>query len=92
MILHVNFSDGSNPWVCFSDDRSEICEHWKEWMKYHPTTAEPKAYCGNFICERSNDRSGFVVYKMGEYHATAKFYKYLGNALKAAEQRGGDTA
>lgn len=92
MILHVNFTDGSNPWVCFSDDRSEICEHWKEWMKYHPTTAEPKVICGNYICEGSAIRGGYWVYKRGKFGDTHKFYKYLGNALKAAEQRGGDTA
>ncbi len=49
MILHVNFSDGSNPWVCFSDDRKEIADHWKDWLKYHAETANIKAYCGGFI-------------------------------------------
>ena len=89
MILHVNFSDGSNPWVCFSDDIPEIADHWRDWVKYHPSTAEPKAYSGDFICEMASDRSGYLIYKQGEYFDTEKRYKYLGNALKALAQRGG---
>jgi hypothetical protein len=46
MILHVDFSDGSNPWVCFSDNRREIAEHWREWMKYHGDTARPRHTTG----------------------------------------------
>ena len=88
MILHVTFTDGSNPWVCFSDDRQELAEHWRDWMKYHASTAQPKAYNGNYICELATDRARFVVYKQGEYFDTAKTYKRLGNALAYLERRG----
>ena len=87
MILHVTFSDGSNPWVAFSDDRQELAEHWRDWMKYHPTEAQPKAYHGNYICETAPDRAGYLVYKQGEFFDTAKRYKRLGNALAYLERR-----
>ena len=90
MILHVNFSDGSNPWVCFSDDRHELANHWRDWMKYHSTEAQPKAYNGNYICEPGEDRAGYMVYKQGEYNDTAKKYKHLGHALASLERLGGE--
>ena len=92
MILHVNFTDGSNPWVCFSDDRREIADHWKDWMKYHRDTAKPKAYNGNFVCEGADDRAGYIVYKQGEFFDTAKHYKRLGFALAYLETKGGGQA
>ena len=90
MILHVDFSDGSNPWVCFSDDRREIADHWREWMKYHPEEAQPKAYNGAYVCERADDMAGYWIYKSGEYWDTVKRYKHLGHALAALERLGGD--
>lgn len=92
MILHITFSDGSNPWVAFSDDRREIADHWRDWMKYHPTEAQPKAYNGAYICERTADLAGYTVYRQGQYLDTAKRYKHLGNALGALERLGGETA
>lgn len=92
MILHITFSDGSNPWVCFSDNRKEIAEHWKEWIKYHPTEAIPKAYHGNYICEKAEDNAGYWVYRQGEFWETVKRYKHLGNALAALERNGGGQA
>ncbi len=89
MILHVTFSDGSNPWVCFSPDRREIADHWREWVKYHPHEAQPKAFCSKYICERSADLAGFCVYKQGEFRDTNKRYKHLGHALAALERLGG---
>ena len=90
MILHVEFSDGSNPWVCFSYDRHEIAKHWRDWSKYHPSSSQPKAYQGDYICEMSKDRAGYWVYKQGEYWDTIKPYIHLGNALAALEKKGGE--
>ena len=89
MILHVTFTDGSNPWVCFSTDRREVADHWRDWMKYHPEEARPVAYCGDYICEPSPDRAGFWVYRSGNFHDTNKKYKHLGHALAALERLGG---
>ena len=90
MILHVTFSDGSNPWVAFSDNRQEIAEHWRDWMKYHPFEAQPKAYNGDYICEIADDRAGYWVYKQGKFLDTGKRYKHLGHALAATERKGGE--
>jgi hypothetical protein len=89
MILHVTFTDGSNPWVCFSDDRKELADHWKDWVKHHPWEAVPQAYCGDYICKTADDRAGYCVYKQGEFWDTVKQYKYLGHALAALKKKGG---
>lgn len=92
MILHVTFSDGSNPWVCFSEDRHEIAKHWRRWTKNHPTTAKPEVFhrgravrpmwCGSkiigYFLEHTENR---------EKHRT---YKHLGHALNALERLGGE--
>ena len=88
MILHVNFSDGSNPWVCFSDDRREIAEHWRDWIKYHPEEARPVAYCGGGKCLFDPARGEYVVIHIG---TDPKQYKHLGHALAALERLGGET-
>lgn len=87
MILHVNFSDGSNPWVCFSDDRKEIADHWRDWMKYHPKEARPVAYCGGGKCLFDPMRGGYVVICPP---MDPKCYKHLGHALNALARRGGE--
>lgn len=92
MILHVDFSDGSNPWVCFSDNRRELANHWRDWMKYHPDEAQPKAYCDSYVCQRSADNAGYIVFKLGEYNDSAKKYKHLGHALAALERFGGENS
>ena len=89
MILHIEFTDGSNPWVCFSDDRKEIAEHWREWMKHHASSAHPKAFNGDYICERAEDRAGYWIYKRGEFWDTSKHYKHLGHALATIDRLGG---
>lgn len=91
MILHIIFLDGSNPWVCFSDDRREIAEHWRDWMKHHPEEARPTAYYGNYLCKPADDNAGYWVFRRGEYWDTVKRYKHLGHALAALERLGGET-
>lgn len=90
MILHVTFSDGSNPWVCMDQERDIIAKHWRRWMKYHNSTAQPKAYHGGYICEIAGDRAGYWVYKQGEFWDTVKRYRHLGHALAALERLGGE--
>ena len=89
MILHVNFSDGSNPWVCFSNDRRELAQHWRDWVKYHPEEARPVAYCGGGKCLRDSVRGEYVV--ICPDISDPKHYKHLGHALAALERLGGAT-
>ena len=91
MVLHVTFSDGSNPWLSLPTDRHTIAKQWRKWMKYHPDTAQPDAICGAYHCRPEN--GGFVIYrryyseKFPEY---GKHYKHLGHALAALERLGGE--
>lgn len=89
MILHITFTDGSNPWVCFTDDRKELANHWRDWMKYHPLEAMPKAYHNGYICEPADDHAGYWVYREGQFWDTVKRYKHLGHALASLERLGG---
>ena len=89
MILQVNFSDGSNPWVCFSDDRREIAEHWRDWMKYHPDEARPVAYCGNYKCIPGVEHGYYVFFENEYARLQSHYYKHLGHALAALERLGG---
>jgi hypothetical protein len=89
MILHITFSDGSNPWVSLPTDRHTIKKQWCKWMKYHPLTAQPKVYYNGYICELSPDFM-YRVYKRGEYFATKRYYKHLGHALVTLERLGGE--
>lgn len=89
MILHVTFSDGSNPWVSLPGDRYQIAKHWRRWMKYHPDTAQPVAICNGYECRRSSWCNGyFITSDDGEIYR--QYYKYLGHALAALERLGGD--
>ncbi len=92
MILHVTFSDGSNPWLSYPLGRHTIAKYWKMWLKYHPSTAQPTARHNGHICILSEDRAGYWVFKQGEFFNTKKHYKRLGHALAALERLGGGTA
>lgn len=98
MVLHVTFSDGSNPWVFYSDNRVDIAKQWRRWMKYHPDTAQPVAWVGEYAIypvrfpgkykyelrvRNYNDFDGFMHYNF------VKHYKTLGHALAALDRLGG---
>lgn len=88
MILHVTFSDGSNPWVSLPADRYTIAKQWRNWEKRHPDTAQPCACLNGWLCEYAKNRSCIWVYneKLSAKHW--KRYKRLGSALAALERLG----
>ena len=88
MILHVTFSDGSNPWVSLPTDRHTIAKQWRKWMKYHPDTAQPEAWHNGWICEPGQG-GWYKVYKAGNKWHTLNWYEHLGHALAALERLGG---
>lgn len=91
MILHVTFSDGSNPWVSLPTDRHTIAKQWRKWIKYHPDTAQPVALCGDWECTPNDNPGGngyFVRNKL--FPHMGDHYKNLGHALVALERWGGD--
>ena len=85
MILHVTFTDGSNPWVSRPIDRHTVAKFWRRWMKYHPETARPMAMAGEWKVKPVSGGG----YALGRYfdgaHAT-RYYERLGNALAALEK------
>lgn len=91
MVLHVTFSDGSNPWVSLPLGRHTIAKYWRKWVKYS-STAQHAALHNGYICTLSEDRAGYWVFKQGEYFDTKKYYKHLGHALAALERLGGGKA
>lgn len=90
MILHVTFSDGSNPWVTRIIDRKNLAKQWRMWMKYHPDTAQPVAYCGPYCCQKSKWNCGYYLSSRNGEHIPRQYYKTLGHALAALERLGGE--
>jgi hypothetical protein len=101
MILHVTFTDGSNPWVSLPADRHTIAKLWRQWMKNHPTTAQPVAFMGEYAIYRHNPKAtnGYKLEKRNYndfdsymHYDYIKTYKTLGHALLALEKLGGGGA
>ena len=86
MVLHVTFSDGSNPWMSFNGDRYFIAKHWRRWMKYHPETAHPVASTMKNTVFPCPYQPGYYLRIGRENGAHLKFYKHLGHALAALEK------
>lgn len=87
MILHINFTDGSNPWVSLPSDRHAIAKLWRQWTKNHPDTARQMAVAGAWRCCYCRAIGQYIVYckeRWGGY-----YYRKLGNALAALERLGG---
>lgn len=91
MILHVTFSDGSNPWVSFNADPQTIAKHWRRWVKNHPDTAEPVAIGKNgWMCYFEANTGFYCVERTTIATIKIKKYKHLGHALRALERLGGE--
>lgn len=88
MILHVTFSDGSNPWVSLPGDRHTIAKQWRRWVKYHPNTARPCAMCNGWKCLPVGG-GGYAVGRYFDGAHKTYYYDRLGNALAALERLGG---
>lgn len=93
MILHVRFSDGSNPWVSLPADRHTIAGHWRRWKKHHPDTAVCLAWVGSWVCVWDSRIGRYSVgccdRNRPEYRYQERRYKTLGRALTALDRLGG---
>lgn len=88
MILHVTFSDGSNPWVSFPTDRHTVAKHWRRWKKYHPMSAHCVAIHGKYRVYYIPN--GYILEKGRDFTNIIREYKHLGHALRALERLGGE--
>lgn len=84
MILHVTFTDGSNPWVSLPTDRHTVAKFWRQWMKNHPDTARPIAKSETLRVSALPDGS-YSVHTMYQNPMVGRKYKRLGNALRVME-------
>lgn len=89
MILHVTFSDGSNPWVSLTADRHTIAKQWRRWEKTHPNTAKAEIFHGDHRCRKSYYGSEWIVINNRGNALAKHYYKHLGHALAALERLGG---
>lgn len=100
MILHVTFSDGSNPWISLPADRHTIAKLWRQWIKNHPETARPCIISGNYCVMQSVHIAGSKgeiidpasLYSVYRNNRKISQYKHLGHALQALERLGGGGA
>lgn len=79
MILHITFTDGSNPWVSFSTDYKTLAKMWRNWAK-NPN-ARP-IFMGDGLECRMNCIHRWCVSKYFDGAHRCKEFKYLANALK----------
>ena len=83
MILHITFTDGSNPWVSLPNSREMIMKLWQKWSKV--PTAKPMFKVGNLKCMKDCIGNWYVSpYFDGMY--SCKEFKYLASALKYMEK------
>lgn len=85
MILHVIFTNGSNPWVSLPTDRHTVAKMWRRWMKYHPDTARPMAMAGEWKVIPASPE-GYALGRYFDGAHTTYHYERLGNALAALER------
>lgn len=83
MILHITFTDGSNPWVSLPADRHTLQKRWREWEG--DPAARPCFICGAYKCLPVAG-GGWAVGRYFDGAHTTHHYERLGNALKALER------
>ena len=86
MILHIRFTDGSNPYFFRSDDKKAILKEFKRWQRggfFPRDTFTIYTKRGRIV----HDFKGVWYFFNAENQTRAKTYKRLGNALNAT--RGG---
>lgn len=83
MILHIMFTDGSNPWVSLPVNRKMAMNLWRKWSKV--STARPEFQFGKLICRCDNIGNWYVAQWFDGMHECKEF-KYLANALKYMEK------
>lgn len=85
MILHITFTDGSNP-VVFTGTPKELAKEWKMWEKWVPE-ARCLFFCkpGGLQC-RAVSGGGYAVASYFDGCHKTKLYTYLLPALKSVEK------
>lgn len=91
MILHVTFSDGSNPWVSLPAERQTIAKQWRRWTKHHPNNANCAAWANGWVCYYDKYTGMYRIIKIRRMTLEKDIpkYKHLGHALAALERIGG---
>ena len=90
MILHVTFSDGSNPWVSYPANAKQAAQQWRRWIKNNPDTAAPTVFNGDYMLQQAEDGSpSYWVWERHNFFKTQRKYKTLGHALRALDRLGG---
>lgn len=83
MILHINFIDGSNPYV-FYGNAKEVKKKWLEFENI--STARPLFMCGELKCMRICGGGWAVGRHFDGAHRTLS-YERIGNALNYMEKK-----
>lgn len=83
MILHITFTDGSNPWVSLPNNREVVMKFWHKWSEV--PEARPEFMAGKLKCRRDCIGNWYVSPWFDGAHKCKEF-KYLANALKYMER------
>lgn len=83
MILHITFTDGSNPWVTFGDSK-KCLKAWRRWEKV--PEARPEFWENGLKC-RPVFGGGWAVGESFIGPQKCRHYARLGNALNYIEKQ-----
>ena len=83
MVLHITFTDSSNPWVSLPNNREMVMKFWHKWSKV--PEARPEFRLGKLKCRCDCLGNWYVAQWFDGMHKS-KTFRYLANALKYMEK------
>lgn len=83
MLVHVTFTDGSNPWLSAWLDKEHAIKKVNYFKKkYHVNDISIEIYTNNYVIEHDHNYTWFI-----RYDNKAKTFQRLGNAINFTERK-----
>lgn len=83
MMLHIEYVDGTNPYIMYGSKKNVIKE-WT-WQEKRNSAARCLFVCNGLLCRRVAG-GGYAVAKHFDGAHKTRFYERLGNALNFMEK------
>jgi len=83
-MLHIEYVDGSNPYIMYGNKKT-VMKEWAWHEKRYPL-ARCLFVCNGLLCRRVAG-GGYAVAKYFDGAHKSRFYEKLGNALNYMEKR-----
>ena len=87
MIMHIKFSDTSNPYVAYGDS-CELCAAWKKWRDNPTASPVFWGWAAGYRVMRNDPGDGSRPWWYLETPNKMIYYRRLGMALRALDRLG----